>query len=193
MKRTFDVVAASLALVFLAPLAVLIALGLALEGEGGVFYVQWRVGRHGRPFRMWKLRSLRARGDLATPLGRWLRRTALNELPQLWNVIRGEMSLVGPRPETLELAARWRRELALWDRRHRVRPGLAGLAQVRLGAGAPEAEKLRLDLLYLDRGGAGKDLAILLAAVGLALGGRCDGALEGPRGAPPLDLPIPHA
>lgn len=109
-KRTFDLTLAGIGTIVAAPVLLLIAGVVALERSGPVFYGQVRVGRNGRPFRMWKFRTMYPDADKqglltvdgvsrVTPTGRWLRRWKLDELPQLWNVLRGEMSLVGPRPE----------------------------------------------------------------------------------------------
>src|SRR5262249_6019589 len=110
-KRWLDLVGASLGLMLLSPVCILVGLAIRLTGRGPVFYGQTRVGQFGKPFRMWKCRSMvpdadkigapltRENDPRITPVGRWLRRTKLDELPQLWNVLKGEMSLVGPRPE----------------------------------------------------------------------------------------------
>ncbi len=109
-KRIFDVLAAGSALIVFSPLFLLLALSVGLSSKGGVFYRQTRIGRHGKPFQLLKFRSMYARSDRKglltvgadkriTPVGRFLRRYKLDELPQLWNILRGDMSIVGPRPE----------------------------------------------------------------------------------------------
>ncbi|HUX65890.1 MAG TPA: sugar transferase [Terriglobales bacterium] len=117
--------------------------------NGPALLGQWRIGRHGRPFRLWKLRTMRADAEPGgrprfaapadarlTPIGAWLRAWHGDELPQLWNVLRGEMALVGPRPERPDFVARFRRAIPGYDRRHLLRPGLTGWAQVNLGYAA---------------------------------------------------------
>lgn len=185
MKRVLDVVVAGAGLVLLLPLMTGVALGVRLTSPGPVFYLAERVGRHGRPFRMVKFRSMVAGADhtgplvtaggdpRVTPIGRVLRRTKIDELPSLWNVLRGEMSLVGPRPENPRDAARYtpeqRRVLS-------VRPGITSLATIayrheeELLMGTPDLDaryheimqqKLALDLQYVDRRSLGLDCAIL--------------------------------
>jgi lipopolysaccharide/colanic/teichoic acid biosynthesis glycosyltransferase len=139
MKRVFDLVLASLAAALLAPLMVAIAAAILLRDGRPVFFRQQRVGQFGRPFRMWKFRTMvrdaEARGGTLTvggdpritPLGRWLRRRRLDELPQLVNVLRGEMSLVGPRPETPDFVAGYtpeQREVL------RLKPGVTDVASI---------------------------------------------------------------
>jgi len=134
--RALDVLLAAAALVLLAPLAALAAVAVAIESRGGVLYGARRIGRGGVPFTMWKLRTMRAApgGPLTTAgdgrvtrVGRLLRRTGLDEWPQLWNVLRGDMGLVGPRPEDPALVdaadPRWARVLS-------VRPGITGPTQL---------------------------------------------------------------
>lgn len=176
-------------------LALPIALVGALEhGPRAVFFLQARVGWRGRTFRMLKFRTLRAAEEdapadrRASAFGRFLRRTHLDELPQLLNVLRGDMDLVGPRPESVAIDAWARAHLPGFHRRNAVRPGLTGLAQVTQGYAEPEpqayAEKLALDLRSLERIHLAGDLALLartLVWVGLGRGAR---ARREPQGAP---------
>ncbi|WP_432826448.1 sugar transferase [Dactylosporangium sp. CA-092794] len=168
-----------------APLSVPLMLLIALiAGIGGPpLYRQQRVGRHGRLFRMVKFRTMRvdaehgtgpvlcAPGDeRVTPVGRFLRRLRLDELPQLWNVLRGDMSLVGPRPERPEFITDHLR-LRSYELRIAVRPGLTGIAQLTNGYSATAEEKLRCDLLYLNCRSLRLDLKLLvLTAVEFLLG-----------------------
>jgi lipopolysaccharide/colanic/teichoic acid biosynthesis glycosyltransferase len=139
MRRAIDFVLATLGLIVVAPLLVGLALWIRLDSPGSPFYSQTRIGRNGRPFRLHKLRSMRPVSGLEsgltrgnddpriTRVGRWLRRTKLDELPQLWNVVRGDMALVGPRPEVPEFVARYtqeQREVL------RARPGLTDPASL---------------------------------------------------------------
>ncbi len=167
-KRPLDlgVVAGGLVLLLpvWAPLIAAIGAAIRLEDGGRVFYVQRRVGRHGRAFDLLKFRTmaedaeratgpvLSSRGDRRTTrTGRVLRAFHLDELPQVVNVLRGEMSLVGPRPERPEIAARLARRIPGFERRLSVRPGIMGLAQARGGYHLPPRRKLRYDLLYISR------------------------------------------
>lgn len=179
----------ALTLLGLAPallVAVPVALLCALEhGPRGVLFTQPRVGRRGRTFRLLKFRTLStgAREGRPSRLGRWLRRTHQDELPQLVNVLRGDMDLVGPRPETVAIDAWARAHLAGFHRRNAVRPGLTGLAQITQGYAEPEveayAEKLALDLRSLERVTLRGDLALLARTVPWVLLGR--GARVRPR------------
>ena len=176
-KRPFDLAVLTLTGVALAPvwlpLAVAIALAIRLQDGGPVLYRQVRLGRAGRPFEIVKFRTMRvgaehatgpvlavARDARATPVGRWLRRLRLDEMPQAVNVLRGEMSLVGPRPERPQLAALCEREAPGFARRLAVRPGLAGLAQARGGYRLRIAAKLCHDLRYIETMGPWLDLKL---------------------------------
>jgi exopolysaccharide biosynthesis polyprenyl glycosylphosphotransferase len=181
-KRVVDVVLALvLGVVTLPPLAVL-ALLVRLDG-GPAIFAQHRIGEAGRPFRLYKLRTMRlGTGDAAmwaeendpraTRIGRVLRRWHVDELPQLWNVLRGEMSFVGPRPEQLEFVERLERTLPFYRRRHLTRPGLTGWAQVRCGYAGSEvgaAWKLCNDLYYVKYRSLTLDLLVLAETVGLLM------------------------
>ena len=181
-KRLFDIVVSILLLVPGVPLVILAALAVAATSRGGVFYRQTRVGKDGRLFDLWKLRTMRSGAEietgavLASPgdarvtfVGRLLRSARIDEIPQLWNVLIGDMSLVGPRPERPEFTARFSRSVAGYSLRHSVRPGLTGLAQVS-GDYATEPEiKLRYDLAYLNNWSFGLDLSILMRTLPVVL------------------------
>ena len=175
VKRAVDLALVLLSLPLSLPLMVMIA--LALSPSGPVLYFQDRIGAGGRPFRMVKFRSMPVNAEDATGptlatsddarvtrLGRVLRRLRFDELPQLWNVLCGEMSLVDPRPERPEFVAELRR-LRPYDLRHVVRPGLTGIAQLTGGYAATPDEKLRCDLLYLQSRSLRSDLGLLLLTV----------------------------
>jgi exopolysaccharide biosynthesis polyprenyl glycosylphosphotransferase len=143
IKRVTDLCFASLGLVAVSPILGIIAAAVWLEDRGPVFYRQERMGLDGRPFMMWKFRSMRTRAEVSTGpvwairndprrtrLGSFLRRWSLDELPQLWNVIRGDMSLVGPRPERPTFVREFRQKLPHYMLRHRVKAGITGWAQV---------------------------------------------------------------
>lgn len=176
LKRLIDVLVAGFGLLALTPvLAVLCVLELVWHGWPPLF-VQERPGLRGRVFRMVKFRTMtNERGpdgqllpdaERLTPFGRWLRATSLDELPELWNVVVGDMSLVGPRPLLVRYLDRYSPEQA---RRHDVRPGITGLAQVRGRNALSWPEKLRYDVDYVDHWTLRLDLRILLETVGAVL------------------------
>jgi lipopolysaccharide/colanic/teichoic acid biosynthesis glycosyltransferase len=159
-KRAADLVLALLLLVATAPLLFLGLVLVKLTSRGPVFYTQTRVGRGGRPFTLYKLRTMihqcesltgpqwsRPGDPRVTPVGRFLRRTHLDELPQLWNILKGEMSLNGPRPERPEFVPQLEQAVPHYRERLRVRPGLTGLAQVQLPPDT-DLESVRLKLAY---------------------------------------------
>lgn len=183
-KRLLDMAAAAVSLVALSPVLLTISAAIALTSPGGVFFVQERVGRHGRVFRLVKFRSMRPGAEnndgngptapdaaMLTPAGRWLRKTRLDEAPQLWNVLTGRMSLVGPRPERPVYVARFKAENPLYERRLLVRPGLTGLAQVHGRHDTSYEQKLRYDLIYINGISFLTDLRILLATIRTVLTG----------------------
>ena len=164
LKRWFDILLSAAGLVFSLPLWGLIALRIKLEDGGPVFYRQQRVGKGSQVFTALKFRSMVSDSDQSwgavpasandprvTRVGRALRATALDELPQLWNILRGEMSFVGPRAEWVELVRTFRREIPGFDQRHVVQPGLTGLAQIYGHSELSRRWKLRYDLLYIKK------------------------------------------
>jgi sugar transferase (PEP-CTERM system associated) len=184
VKRAFDVAAAALGLLVSLPILVIAALAIKLDSPGPVLYAQERAGALGRRFRMLKLRSMRpdaeARGATwaaendprVTRVGRFLRRSRIDELPQLWNVLVGEMSLVGPRPERPVFVTRLEREIPFFRQRLCMKPGLTGHAQVRCryGASVEDArEKLAYDLFYIKRFSLWFDVSILIDTVKVVL------------------------
>jgi exopolysaccharide biosynthesis polyprenyl glycosylphosphotransferase len=182
VKRAFDVLVSAASLVVLAPALALSAILVAGTSVGGVFYRQTRVGRDGRLFPLWKLRTMRRGAEietgavLAAPgdprmtgIGRALRSARIDEIPQLWNVLKGDMSLVGPRPERPEFTGQFAQTVPGWMLRNSVRPGLTGLAQVS-GEYSTEPEiKLRYDLAYLNNWSFGLDLSILFRTLRVIL------------------------
>jgi sugar transferase (PEP-CTERM system associated) len=181
MKRGLDIVAAMVALVVGFPLMAIIAAVLKLTSDGPVLYHQKRVGLYGHLFTVHKFRSMRADAEAGTGavwarpndervtrVGRFLRRTRLDELPQFWNVLIGEMSLVGPRPERPEFVADLTTHIPFYGERHTVKPGLTGWAQVRYtyGASVEDAlEKLQYDLFYIKNYTLVLDLLIVLNTI----------------------------
>jgi sugar transferase (PEP-CTERM system associated) len=181
-KRILDLVAAGIGLILAAPLMALVAVAIRLTSPGGVFYHQPRVGQHGRIFTVHKFRSMRADAEAGTgpvwaakhgdprvtAIGRFLRRSRLDELPQLWNVLKGDMSFVGPRPERPEFVAELTRQIPFYGQRHVIRPGVTGWAQVRYtyGASVEDAlQKLQYDLFYIKNLSLALDLFIILDTV----------------------------
>lgn len=176
LKRAFDLLTAATALILLAPVLAVVALMVRRRLGAPVLFRQVRPGLHGRPFEMIKFRTMRdAAGPDGTPLpdaerltpfGRWLRATSLDELPELWNVLRGEMSLVGPRPLLMEYLPLYSPEQA---RRHAVRPGITGWAQVNGRNAVGWARKFELDVWYVDRHNLWLDVKIILMTLGRIL------------------------
>jgi lipopolysaccharide/colanic/teichoic acid biosynthesis glycosyltransferase/nucleotide-binding universal stress UspA family protein len=174
LKRTIDVAGAVLTLAVALPLLPVLVLLIRRDG-GPALFDQVRIGEGGRRFRLHKLRTMRVGADTSaqwacpgdpriTPVGAWLRRTHLDELPQLFNVLRGEMSLVGPRPEQPQFVDRLEQILPFYQRRHLMRPGITGWAQVRCGYAGSDvgsAWKLCHDLYYAKHRSSGVDLLIL--------------------------------
>jgi sugar transferase EpsL len=176
LKRVFDIVVSAVALTVLAPVMGLIALLVWRTMGRPVLFRQARPGLHGKPFVMYKFRTMRdlhdAEGNLLpdearlTPFGRWLRTTSLDELPELVNVLRGEMSLVGPRPLLMEYLERYTPEQA---RRHEVKPGITGWAQIHGRNNLSWEERLRLDVWYVDHWSLWLDLKILWRTLWMVL------------------------
>ena len=165
MKRGLDVLLSALGLLVLSPLLLGLALAVRIALGSPIFFRQSRPGLHGRPFTLYKFRSLlddptgvRTDGERLTRFGAMLRRTSLDELPELWNVLRGDMSLVGPRPLLVEYLPLYTPEQS---RRHEVRPGLTGWAQVNGRNAISWEEKFRLDLWYVEHRSLWLDLRIL--------------------------------
>jgi lipopolysaccharide/colanic/teichoic acid biosynthesis glycosyltransferase len=179
VKRVFDVVAASLALVVLSPIIVAVAATVRTKIGSPVLFRQLRPGRDGEPFRIIKFRtmtdeqapdgSLLSDDERLVEAGRRLRRWSLDELPELVNVLAGDMSLVGPRPLLMEYMPRYTAEQA---RRHEVRPGLTGLAQVSGRNEVPWGRRFELDVWYVDNWSLLLDLKILAMTVGQVFTGR---------------------
>jgi lipopolysaccharide/colanic/teichoic acid biosynthesis glycosyltransferase len=162
IKRLGDVALAVSGLAVATPLMAALAAIIRLESAGPSLFFQRRTGLHQRPFTLVKLRTMDDKG--VTRVGRWLRPLGLDELPQLWNVVCGDMSLVGPRPEVPERVEGLRLRLPAYDARHVMRPGITGWAQVNglRGDAAPPAERLRRDLEYVRGWNLAFDLRILM-------------------------------
>jgi len=176
LKRVFDIVVSAVALTVLAPVMGLIALLVWRTMGRPVLFRHVRPGLHGKPFVMYKFRTMRdlrdAEGNLLpdearlTPFGRWLRTTSLDELPELVNVLRGEMSLVGPRPLLMEYLERYTPEQA---RRHEVKPGITGWAQIHGRNNLSWDERFKLDVWYVDNWSLWLDVKILWRTLWMVL------------------------
>lgn len=179
LKRGFDLLVSSVALLLLSPLFILLAILVKLSSPGPVFYLQRRIGLDGREFSMIKFRSMRSDAEAAsgpvwsvkddprtTPIGKLLRRSSLDELPQLMNVWKGEMSLVGPRPERRHFVEQFQTYVPRYVERHRVRSGMTGWAQVNGMRGQSSIEdRTRYDLYYIENWSLWFDIKIILMTV----------------------------
>jgi sugar transferase (PEP-CTERM system associated) len=189
LKRGGEIVLATVGLVAVAPVLGLVALAVRLTSAGPVLYRQARVGEGGREFALLKFRTMRQNAEAAsgpvwatagedpriTLVGRVLRKTRLDELPQLWNVLRGDMSFVGPRPERPHFVDKLRKVIPFYDERHTVRPGITGWAQVKFPYGSTledAEEKLEYDLYYVKHMSLLFDVAIVLETAKVMLLGR---------------------
>lgn len=186
-KRVFDFLAVSLGLTLLSPLFLIIAILIKFDSPGPAFFCQERLGKNGRIFKMWKFRTMRYNAEMETGpvwtaeqdpritnLGKFLRKSHLDEIPQLINVFKGEMSLIGPRPERPEFTEMINGHIPNFNQRLKVRPGITGLAQVRYSYGASvkdAARKLKYDLLYIKRMCWMLEMRILFWTVGRVLTG----------------------
>ncbi len=182
LKRPFDIALAGTGLILSSPLWLVIALLIWLDDRGQVFYGQGRIGKGGKVFQTLKFRSMirnaemesgpqqaREQDPRVTGIGKILRATAMDELPQLINIFKGDMSFVGPRalrPEEIEVAGNGvpvkLQDLSGYDRRHSIRPGLTGVAQIFLPTDAPRRRKFRYDLFYIRRMSFGLDIKLIL-------------------------------
>jgi lipopolysaccharide/colanic/teichoic acid biosynthesis glycosyltransferase len=186
LKRLSDIVLSLLGLVLSSPLLLLCAAAVWLEDRGPVFYLQTRVGKNRAAFQIYKFRTMRpgaAQGDLytrpndhrITRVGRLLRAMRFDEFPQLWNVLRGDMSLIGPRAEWIQLVERYEREIPCYDFRHLVKPGITGWAQVNYPYGAnldDTLRKLEYDLYYIRYFSFTLDASIVLKTIHIMLFGK---------------------
>ena len=192
LKRGLDLIGATVGLLLLWPLMLLIACAVKLDSSGPVLFVQERAGKDGKPFRMYKLRSMVSNAEemldrlldleaLASPafkirrdprvtrVGRFLRRTSLDEIPQLWNVLKGEMSLVGPRPEELKVVRRYREGQT---RRLAMKPGMTGPMQIDGRGALTFEERMELELAYIETFRLWSDVEILLRTLPAVVRGK---------------------
>ncbi len=179
LKRGMDLIGSLLAIILFSPVMLLTAIGIKLTSKGPIIYYQERVGLHNRPFRMYKFRSMvvqteeseqskwTTKGDpRVTPIGAFIRKTSIDELPQLFNVLRGDMSMVGPRPERPFFVEKFREEIPRYMVKHQVRPGITGWAQVNGWRGDTSIEeRIACDLYYIENWSILFDIKILFLTV----------------------------
>ena len=184
-KRMFDIILSSLGILLSLPLWLLIALAVKLNDRGPIFYSHYRVGKRGKIFKAYKFRSMikdaeREKGAVwakendprVTLIGQILRATAFDEFPQLINIFWGDMSFVGPRPERPKLVERFRLEIKNYDFRHRVKPGLTGIAQVFGKYDTQPKHKLKYDLLYIQNQNFWLDLKLIMLSFWITAKGK---------------------
>jgi lipopolysaccharide/colanic/teichoic acid biosynthesis glycosyltransferase len=191
-KRVFDVVLSGIGLLISAPIWVAIALAIKLDDAGPVFYTQDRVGRGGCRFKSWKFRSMIPESDARfgplqatsadariTRVGRLIRATAMDELPQLWNIFRGDMSFVGPRalmPQEIEVDSAGQpvpiETIPGYEARHRVTPGLTGIAQIYTDRDIPRRLKFRYDIVYIRKQSFWLDVRLIMLSFWITFRGR---------------------
>ena len=188
IKRAFDIVASSVGIVLLSPLLLLIALLVKLSSKGPMLYSHERIGLYGRPFRIYKFRTMidNAEADgvphltldndpRITGIGRWLRKFRLDELPQLWNILRGEMSVVGPRPERAYFIAQIIANAPYYCLLYKVRPGLTSWGPIRVGytdTMEKMIERLNCDMVYVENMSLLLDMKIMFYTIGVILTGK---------------------
>ncbi|RMA94417.1 sugar transferase [Priestia megaterium] len=173
-KRMVDIVISFVALVVLLPVILLFALIVMIETPGSPFFLQERLGQSGRPFTIMKLRSMYSDAEKngaqwavkndsrVTKVGKLIRQTRIDELPQLWNVLKGDMSIVGPRPERAVFIEEFQKTVPAFSQRLAVKPGLTGWAQINGGYELTPAEKLELDLYYIQHTNIRFDMKIMI-------------------------------
>ena len=189
VKRAFDLTVTAMAVIVLSPLFLILSVIVYLGDPGAVIYGQVRIGKNGKPFKMWKFRSMYRNADQMidqlseeqkrqyhtefkidndpriTPVGNFLRKTSLDELPQLYDIFIGNMTIVGPRPERLETIELYEKEMPEFGMRLQVKAGLTGYAQVYGKANTSPYDKLQMDLMYIAHPSLIEDLKIMLATV----------------------------
>lgn len=182
-KRIFEVIFSIALLIFMLPVLILTAIAIKLESPGSIFYKQERCGLRGKTFSVIKLRSMRndaekngpqwaAKNDArVTNVGKFIRKTRIDEIPQIINVLNGDMSLIGPRPERPIFTEQFDKDIPGFKKRLLVKPGLTGWAQVNGGYEATPAEKLELDLYYIRNQSLSLDMNILFRTVWVVLSG----------------------
>jgi exopolysaccharide biosynthesis polyprenyl glycosylphosphotransferase len=186
LKRVVDISASAVALLILAPVYLILAIGVKFSSPGPIFFWQERIGKHGRPFRIVKFRSMYADAERNGPqlssasdtritsFGRWMRKTRMDELPQFWNVLKGDMSLVGPRPERQHFIDAITEVAPHYRHLHKVRPGITSWGQVKFGYAENVQQmvrRLKYDILYIENMSLAMDLKIMAYTVLIILKG----------------------
>jgi len=185
VKRVFDIILSSIGLLGSSPLWILFSIGIKFGDWGPIFYTQQRVGRNGRVFKVYKFRSMIPEAEKQTgvvwasendpritKVGKILRATAMDELPQLWNIFKGDISFVGPRAERPELVQQFSRKIQNYHKRFLVKPGLTGIAQVYGSYDTPPQNKLRYDLLYIKNQSFFLDLKLIFLSFYITFRGK---------------------
>ena len=179
VKRAFDLAIVFFAFPFALPLTILVIILTLLSSKGGAFFSQERVGRKGKPFKIYKIRTMvinnggftQANDSRITPIGKILRFTKIDELPQLYNVLIGDMSIIGPRPEIPEYVEKCAEQMPFFKLRHMIKPGVTGWAQIHIPKATPEdnIKKLEYDLYYIKRYSLSLDIRIVLQTAKIIL------------------------
>ena len=179
VKRAFDLTIVFFAFPFALPLTILGIILTLLSSKGGAFFSQERVGRKGKPFKIYKIRTMvinnggftQANDSRITPIGKILRFTKIDELPQLYNVLIGDMSIIGPRPEIPEYVEKCAEQMPFFKLRHMIKPGVTGWAQIHIPKATPEdnIKKLEYDLYYIKRYSLSLDIRIVLQTAKIIL------------------------
>lgn len=183
-KRTFDVIASLIGLIVGIPLIFIFGILIKLEDNGPIIYKQERLGKDHKKFNVYKLRSMKTdaekiggaqwakkNDDRVTKVGKFIRKTRIDEIPQLFNILKGDMSLIGPRPERPELTYKFNKEIPGFVNRLCIKPGLTGLAQVNGGYDISAEEKLKWDMIYIKKRSIFMDINILFKTVGVIFTG----------------------
>lgn len=184
VKRIFDIFVSSIAIIFLAPLYIIIAILIKIDSTGKIIYTQDRIGKNGKIFKMYKFRTMKQNAEKmtgpilekinderVTKIGRYLRKTKLDESPQFINVLIGNMSIVGPRPERPELANEIKQEYNEFQIRELVKPGITGEACINSGYYALPQEKIKYDLKYMKNWSIKKDIKICMQTINFLIKG----------------------
>ncbi|MGM0843755.1 MAG: sugar transferase [Bacillota bacterium] len=183
LKRFVDIIITAVACVVALPIILLAVIAIRVESKGNPFFIQERSGLHGKKFKIMKLRSMRVDAEKngpqwaqkndnrVTQVGKFIRKTRIDELPQLYNVLKGDMSIFGPRPERPMFVEQFNKEIPGFDKRLLVKPGLTGWAQVNGGYDITPEEKLKLDLYYIENMSPSLDTKIILKTIRVLLTG----------------------
>ncbi len=190
-KRIIDIILSALGLIILSPLMIIVALAIKATSPGPVLYLQERVGQGEKPFMLYKFRTMINNAEARTgpvlasdddpritPIGKFLRATRIDEIPQLWNVLKGDMSLVGPRPERPFFIEKFKKEIPGYEYRHLVKPGITGLAQIAGKYSTTADDKLRYDLMYIGNLSLLQDIKILVQTVPVVMNSSAAGGVE---------------